>query len=320
MSTEAPAAAETPSGSAAPAAPGSDPSPAEAPVAVPDGTTPAPEGEAPETPGTEAPPEPSGPSEAQLAKWSQKLNRREEKLKAQRIEFEAKQKSLDSELQLAKAFESKKVKPLIEAYAKRQGLTFEQAYNALTHEAVNPDVPTVDEVVDARIAAKEAERQQQFQQQQETAKRSQAEAFVKAAEPYVRSSDGIGKHEYLAALDPDVVVRVALETVVGTWWKTGKEIPLDQVLSDMNAYEKQRVDKHLSRLRPGDPQIQANSERENGAGQSAKLETRKRGSPQTLNNSHAAQQATAPSDDDDLSDKALTAKAVKALRAIPGWH
>jgi hypothetical protein len=312
--TPATAAAETPSDASAPADSAGASSAAESPD-----PTPAPDGTTPPAEATEEPATPSDvPDARKLTKWSQKLTRREERVKADRAELEAAKKSHEADLQLAKAFESKKVKPLIEAYAKRHALTFEQAFNALTHEAVNPGVPTVEEVVDARLTAKAEAEQKAAQERQEKHVQGQIYAFVQKANPYVR--EAMEKHEYLATLEPDLVARVAIDTVVNTFLRTGQEISLDSVLTDMNAHEKTRVEKHLSRLRPGDPQVQANSERENGAGQSAKLEARKRGSPQTLNNSHAAQQATAPADDEDLSDKALTAKAVKALRGIPGWH
>lgn len=306
--TETPSGASPTTPAAAPEATTSTETPS---VAAPEGTTPA-EGQEPA-----AEPTPDPPEERKLTKWSQKLTRREEKLKAERQAFEQQQQQHASQLELAKAFESKKVKPLIEAYARRHGLNFEQAYNALTHEAVNPDQPTVEEVVEQTVAKREEARQKAAQEAHQRNVQAQIHEFAQRADPYVRAK--MADHEYLSELEPDLVAKVAIDTVVGNWLK-GQEIPLDDVLANMNAYEKSRVEKHLHRLRPGDSQVQANSERENGAGQSAKHEARKRGSPQTLNNSHAAQQATAPSDDDDLSDRALTAKAVKALRGIPGWH
>lgn len=310
---ESAAAPETPSGAPAPATnesatPGSNE--AAEPAASPDGSTPAELGAEPQ--------KPDAPDPAKLTKWSQKLTRREDRLRTQQAEFDAKQRSLNDQLELAKAFESKKLKPVIDAYAKRHGLTFSQAYDALTHEAVNPDQPTVDEVVDRRIEERETARQQAQQQAQQQAIQSQVSNYVKKADPYVKQA--MAKHEFLADLVPDVVSKVAIGTVVDHWMKTGQELSLDQVLSDMNTIEQKRIEKHVNRLRPGDPQVQANSERENGAGQSAKHESRKRPSPQTLNNSHAAQSASTTEDEEDLSDKALTAKAVKQLRGIPGWH
>jgi len=123
--------------------------------------------------------------------------------------------------------------------------------------------------------------------------------------------------KYLKSYDAGYIARFAVDVATNQYQQTGKHEPLDKILADMNAAEEKRYNLH--RQLEAESQIPENPERENGAVEPVKHESRKRNGTQ-LNNSHAAEKPSNGAGKEDLSDKALAAAAAKALRSIPGWH
>lgn len=250
------------------------------------------------------------PSVDKLTKWSQKLTRREDKLKQQAAELERTKAEQAALVETAKLFENKQLKPIIETYAKKHNLSFEDAFNALTREVVSPGEKTVDEIVDAKL---EKERQAQAV----VAEQQKVQAFQQQGHAYITASLPQSPHDYLKAYDPAYIASFAMGVALEQYQKQGAHEPLDKILADMNTAEKKRYD--LQRQREAALQVPPNPERESGAVEPAKHESRKRNGTQ-LNNSHAAQSPSNGAGKEDLSDKALAAAAAKALRSIPGWH
>lgn len=279
------------------------------------------EGAAPEGVEGETPPVAAAEPEytpEKLGKWSSKLARQKDRLATDRAALAAERAAHAELVERGKLFEGKKLRPIIEAYAKKNGLTFEKAYSALTHEAVNGDEPTVEDIVEQKLAAEREAQAKKLEAEQLEQRDATIKHFMTESYRYINAKLASSPHDYLKVYNPNEVAKFAVNHILQTWQSTGQEIPLDKVLADMNAFEKQKHDLH--RLRQGDSQVQPNPEREDGAGSPAKHEARKRGSPTTLSNAHAAQRANGAAAKEDLSDQALSAAAVKALRSIPGWH
>lgn len=256
------------------------------------------------------PVDPPVPTVDKLTKWSQKLNRREEKIRQQVADLEKRTAEQAALLETAKVFESKALKPIIETYAKKHGVSFEDAFNALTREVVAPGEKTVDEIVEEKLAK---ERQANAAQQQQ----ARLQDFQTKGQAYIVGTIAASPHDYLKPYDPAYIANFAMNVALEQVQKTGTHEPLDKILADMNTAEKKRYD--LQRQREAALQVPSNPERESGAVEPAKHEARKRNGTQ-LNNSHAAQTPSNGAGKEDLSDKALAAAAAKALRSIPGWH
>ena len=272
---------------------------------------------------SEPPPEPPAAAKApeedlskkKLLGWSAKLSRKEQRIKQQRAEFEADRQKAADALAVAQLFDGQKIRPVIEAYAKRRGISFQKAYDTLTAEALNPDQPSVEELVEKSVAEREKKREELAREQVMQHQQARINAYAQQAEQYVATKLPTSEHEYLKSFDAQQVARFAVQTVLHELQRTGQEIPLDKVLADMNAAEKVRYEKHQSRLRPPDPK--PSPERGNGTVQPVKPEARKRGS--SLNNIHAAQPIAA-AEEEDLSNETLSKKAANELRRLPGWH
>ncbi len=268
--------------------------------------SPTPEG----APAVDPTPKPEAPNADKLTRWSQKLTRREEKQARERAEFDKEKAAHAALVESGKLFENKQLRPIIEAYAKKHGVSFEDSFNALTREVVAPGEKTVDEIVEEKLAKERQATAAANEQQKLENWQRQSHAYIGAKLP---QSD----LKYLKSYDKDYIAKFAVDVATAQYKQTGKHESLDKILADMNAAEEKRYNLH--RQLDGDSQITQNPERESGAVEPAKHESRKRNGSQ-LNNSHAAEKPSNGAGKEDLSDKALAAAAAKALRSIPGWH
>ncbi len=252
---------------------------------------------------------PKGPSPADLAKWSQKLSRKEERHKAERAAFEQ-QKARVAELEaLAKVLDTDNEMELLDFYRK-------SLFDRITTRMVDPEaVPLEDQVAQAIEAARKKE-QEKTQATLAASRHEQEKSFAYSAAQYI---PGVLAEKFpaLAELDPKVVVNAAVNVSLERF-RAGQTVDLDKVLQEWNDAEKVRIEKTYSRLRPGDAQIQPNSERA-GAVEPAKPEPRKR---TAISNAHAATRASPVPDDDALpDDRELNRRAAEALRrSNTGWR
>lgn len=263
------------------------------------------------------------PTVDKLTAWSQKLSRRKHRLDAREGRVSEREQQLSQREARANELEAlldSDPAELLEVIAKRRGKSRSEVYQDWMRREIQADAPMTRAEFE-RMERERTERSAAEQKQREESQRAEAEktaqaqeaAFTPQANLYIRQELGTDKYPHLSAYDHNTVVNLAVGHVIRTFRQSGKELPLDEVLRDMETATRADYERMHAKRSAQAP----HSERGNGAAPAAQPEARRR----TVTNNDAAQRATQPDADEDLSDQALRSRAADVLRrANSGWR
>ena len=265
------------------------------------------------------------PSVDKLARWSQKLQRRNPKVETaraelakQRAELDARAKQLEqTEARAKEAAELLESNPseLLDRLAKRNGTTVAEEYERWMHRVMTDNDP-------AKVAERTAERRvkEALAAEREAAAKQAAEAKAAGWEQQKQTfrvntaayvPNVLSKYPAISAYGAQAVADRAVNFILETYEKTGVAHPLDDVLQALEngtRAEFERIQGVLGAKTQPPGQV-------NGAGKAASPAARQRG----VTNGMTTELGSASGDDDDISDKALTAKAIAVARKN-GWR
>lgn len=308
-----------------PAAPPATPAPDQAPPPEPDTPTDPDPGEPTAEPlpaaasgEPAAPPEPPAPKGRDVQERLRAVIRREAQIKEHRAALQREREQHQAAVELAKVFESKDPKAVLDAYAKRAGKSVEKVYEDLTQSLLNPGQPTVEQLVDQRLEAERAAQQKRAQE----AEQARVRGFCEEAHQWVVTAvpQAAAELPYLQVYDPNQVAQVAIGQYLQQL-QSGREIPLAKILEILNNQEKAKYEKYQAlsqRLQPASPNGGAETPPEHaGADPTARRDPRKR---PALNNGHAAQRPSANGASRPLTQQEMEELGAQALRSLPGWR
>ena len=294
----------------------------EKPEPPPDGEpAPAPEEHEQQAAAAEEQPAEGAPTKDKLTQWSVKLSRKKMRLDQREGRVVDRERAIqEREARIQRDMQLLESDPqsFLDRLAERHGKTRAKVYEEWMQSELRAGTP--DEKL-ARIEAemqKEREERVKLQQAQEQrAAQENVQRFAQGVDTYVHRTLPTSQLDYLKPYPPRDVAARAFQLIMQELQHTGREVPLDEMLSRMNNATKAEQDLHRQHQeRQRGAEQPANSE-QNGAVQSAQPASRKR----AITNTHAATKATPDDEDDDISDAALKRKAAEALRrSQTGWR